>query len=182
MNCSVQSIELLALYFALDNCPQCISGAAKPVLVLTDNQNLTLFFESKSIHVSSWNCLDRVLSIIFLLAGIPGKANSAADFLSRMQTDPNVNLQIKFTDHVPIDETGMDTEAKAQDVSMSNIGEITPFLEELNPVVDEQFINQLKAHDDQFLAKHPGDDPDNNITGFLSLRSSPQSNLIKNKK
>ena len=60
-------------------------------------------------------------------AHIPGKANSAADFLSRMQTDPNLTLQIKFTDLVPIREIEIQTEAKAPNVSLSNINEIARF-------------------------------------------------------
>ena len=156
-----------------------IWGATKPVLILIDIRSLTQFFQSKSIHPSLWNCLDRVLSFNILLKHIPGKANSAADFLSRMQTDPDLTLQIKLTDHVPVRE--IETGAKAPNVSLSNIGEIAPFSEELQPAVDEQFITQLKAHGlyDQFIAKQPSDDPDIHMTGFFSLSSTPQVNLIE---
>ena len=133
---SVYYKEFLALYFALDHLAHFIWGATKPVLVLTDNRSLTQFSQSKSIHTSLWNCLDRVLSFNILLANIPGKANSAADFLSRMQTHPNLTLQIKFTDHVPVREIEIETEAKAPDVSLLNIIEIEPFSEEIPPVVD----------------------------------------------
>ena len=181
LNFSVYFKEFLALYFALDHFAHFIWGATKPVLVLTDNRSLTQFFQSKSIHPSRWNCLDRVLSFNFELAYIPGKANSAADFLSYMQTDPNLTLQIKLTDHVPVREIEIETEAKAPDVSLSNISEIALFSEEIQPVVDEHLINQLKAlglyH--QFLAKQPSDDPDIHITGFFSLSSIPQVNLIE---
>ena len=80
------------------------------------------------------------MSINILLAHIPGKTNSTADFLSRMQTDPNLTLQIKLTDHVPTREIEIETEAKAPNVFLSNIGEIEPFSEEIQPAVDEQFI------------------------------------------
>ena len=178
---SVYYKEFLALYFALDHFAHFIWGATKPVLVLTDNRSLTQFFQSKSIHPSLWNCLDRVLSFNILLAHIPGKANSAADFLSRMQTDPNLTLQIKLTDQVPVREIEIETDAKAPNVSLSNISEVAPFSEELQPAVDEQFITQLKAHGlyDQFIAKQPSDDPDIHITGFFSLSSTPQVNLIE---
>ena len=178
---SVYYKEFLALYFALDLFAHFIWGATKPVLVLTDNRSLTQFFQPKSIHPSLWNCLDRVLSFNILLAHIPGKANSAADFLSRLQTDPNLTLQIKLTDHVPVREIEIETEAKAPNVSLSNITEVAPFSDELQPAVDEQFITQLKAHGlyDQFIAKQHGDDPDIHITGFFSLSSIPQGNLIE---
>ena len=83
---SVYYKEFLALYFDLDHFAHFILGATKSVLVLRDNRSLTQFFRSKSIHPSLWNCLDRVLSFNILLAHFPGKANSAADFLSRIQT------------------------------------------------------------------------------------------------
>ena len=98
-----------------------------------------------------------------------------------MQTDPNLTLQIKLTDHVPIPEIEIETEAKAPNVSLSNNNEIARFAEEPQPAVDEQFITQLKAQGlyDQFMAKQPSDDPDIHKTGFFSLSSFPQVNLIE---
>ena len=98
-----------------------------------------------------------------------------------MQTDPNLTLQIKLTDHVPVREIKIQTEAKAPNVPLSNISEVAPFSEELQPAVDEQFIIQLKAHGfyEQFITKQHGDDPDIHITGFFSLSSIPQVNLIE---
>ena len=178
---SVYYKEFLALYFALDHFAHFIWGATKPVLVFTDNRSLTQFFQSKSIHPSLWNCLDRVLSFNILLAHIPGKANFPAEFLSRMKTGPNLTLQLKLTDHVPVRENEIETEAKAPNVSLSNIIEIAPFSEELQPASDEQFITQLKAHGlyDHFIAKQSSDDPDVHITGFFSLSSIPKVNLIE---
>ena len=69
------------------------------------------------------------MSSNILLAHLPGKANSAAVFLSRMQTDPNLCLRIKLTDHVPIREIEIETEAKAPDVSLSNIDGTIPFFQ-----------------------------------------------------
>ena len=173
--------EFLALCFALDHFANFIWGATKPVLVLTDNRSLAQFFQSKSIHPSLWNCLDRVLSFNILLAHIPGKANSAADFLSRMQKYPNLTLQKKLTDLVPVRDIEIETEAKAPNVSLSNISEVAPSSEELQPTVDEQFITQLRAHGlyDQFIAEQHGDDTDIHKTGFFSLSSIPQVNLIE---
>ena len=145
------------------------------------NGSSTQFFQSKSIHPSLWNCLDRVLSFSILLAHIPGKANSAADSFSRMQTDPNVTLQINISNHVPFRETEIETEAKEPNVCLSNISEIAPFSEELQPAVDEQFITQLKASGlfDQFLAKQPSDDSYIHIMGFFSLSSILQISVIE---
>ena len=55
------------------------------------------------------------------------------------------------------------------------------FSEEIQPVVDEHLITQLKALGlyDKFLAKQPSDDPDNNITLFYTISSIRQVNLIE---
>ena len=95
---SVYYKEFLALFFALDHFAHFLWGASKPILVLTDNCSSTQFFQFRSIHPSLWNCLDRFLSFNFLLAHKPGEANSAANFLSGMQTDPSLRLSIKLTD------------------------------------------------------------------------------------
>ena len=112
--------------------------------------------------------LGPILLFNILIAHIPGKANSAADFLSRMQTDPNLTLQTKPTDHVSVRETEIETRAKAPNLSLSTISEIEPFSEELPPAVDEQFIPQMQAHVlcDQFLVKQTSDNADIHITGF----------------
>ena len=85
------------------------------------------------------------MSFNILLAHVPGKANSAADFFSRMQTDHILPLQMNLTDHVPFREIGIEAEAKAANVSLSNICEIAPFSEQLQRAVDGHFITQLKA-------------------------------------
>ena len=98
-----------------------------------------------------------------------------------MQTDPKLTLQIKLTDHVTIREIELETESKAPIVSLSNISEIAPFFEELQTAVDEQIIDQLRAHGfyDQFLAKQPNDDSYIPIRGFFSFSSIQQVNLIE---
>ena len=65
-------------------------------------------------------------------------------------------------------------------MSLSNISEITSFSEEIQPVVDEQFINQLITcglYD--VFSKKPSDEVDNNIMGFFSLSSILRVNLIQ---
>ena len=106
---SVCYSEFLALDFALHHFAHFIWGATK-----TDNRFRTNFFQSKSIHPSLWNCLDRVLSLEILLAHIPGKTNSAANFLPRMQMNPNLTLQIELTDHVHNRKIEVETEASTQ--------------------------------------------------------------------
>ena len=59
---------------------------------------------------------------------------------------------MKLTNHVRVREIEKETE-KAPNVLLSNISGNTPFSKEVQHVVDDQFIKQLKAHglQDQFL-------------------------------
>ena len=86
-----------------------------------------------------------------------------------MQTDPNLTLQIKLTDHVPNREIETEMEAKAPKFFLSNISETASFSEEIQLTVDEQFVTQLKAHGpyDQFIAEQSGDGSDNYLRGFF---------------
>ena len=123
--------------------------------------------------------MDRVLFFKIFTAHIPGKATSAADFLSPMLTDPNLTLQMKFMDHVPVREN--ETEAKAPYNSLLNISEQTPFSKGVQAVVNANFINQLKAHGlyQQFSAKPPNGDPDIMLKGFNFCFIDSTSNLKK---
>ena len=103
----------------------------------------TVFPVKKQLSIFC-RCLDRVLFNI-LLAEIPRKANCNTDFFPVTQIDPNSTLQMKLTDRVSIGENEVETEANAPDASLSNISEITPFSEDVQPVADTQFINQLKT-------------------------------------
>ena len=118
---------------------------------------------------------------IILFAHILQESNSAADFLPRMQSHPNLTSQIELMDHVPRREKKIETEAEALNLFLSRISENAPFFEDIQPVADEQFVNQLEAQGlyDQFSVKEPCDDPDVFLTGFFSLSSIRQVNLIQ---
>ena len=117
------------------------------------------------------------MSFNILLTHILGKANSDADFLPRMQSDLNLTLQMKLTNHVPVREI----DAKAPDVSLSNISEITPLSEAIQPFLDKHLISQMKTLGlyDQFLVKQPSDNPDIHITGFYTFHRFHKSTLLK---
>ena len=134
---SVYYKEFLALYFASDHFAHFIWGASKPVIVLTDNKSLTQFFQSKSIPPSVWNFLDRVLAFNIVIAHIPGKVNHAANFLSRMQTDPNASVSLKLTDKISVREIYIDSTAKVPDASLNSIENIQEVFPEPNIMTDE---------------------------------------------
>ena len=137
---SIYYKEFLALYFALDHFSHYIWGSAKPVIVLTDNRNHTQFFQAKTIPPSVWNFLDRVLSFNIIIAHIPGTANYAADFLSRMQTDPSASLSLKLTDKILVREIYIDSTAQFPDASLNLIAEAFAEREQ----VDEALIANLQ--------------------------------------
>ena len=56
--------------------------ATKPTIVLTDNESVTRFFQTKAITPALWNACDYVFQFNFKIAHIAGSVNTAADFLS----------------------------------------------------------------------------------------------------
>ena len=70
----------------------------KTVIVLTDNKSITCFFQTKKLPVNLWNAVDYVLSFRFILGHLSGKANAAADYLSRIHDNPNTKLKLKLSD------------------------------------------------------------------------------------
>ena len=54
------------------------------------------------IPIALWNECDFVLQINFTIATTPGKMNTAADFQSQKETDPNENIILKIQEDVPM--------------------------------------------------------------------------------
>ena len=76
-------------------------GTPKPVIILTDNKSVTRFFQKKIIPPPLWNACDFVIQFDFTIAHIiPGKNNTVADYLSRMEMDFNEKLILKIREDV----------------------------------------------------------------------------------
>ena len=110
------------------------------MILLTDNQSLAKFFQAKTVPLSVWNFLDRVLSFNIIIAHVPGTANYAADFLSRMQTDPSASLSLKLTDKIPVGEIYNLSTARIPDASLNLIAEAFSEREQ----VDEALVADLQ--------------------------------------
>ena len=146
--------EFLALYFALDQFSHYIWASRHSIIVLTDNRSLTHLFQSKTIPPSLWNFLDRILSFNIVIAHNPGKANYAADFLSRVQTDKGASLSLKLTDKVPVREIYVEAAAKSPDVSISNIDQLNTVPEsEMEGVTIVSQLQELGLYDVYFERK-----------------------------
>ena len=118
---SIYAKEFLAVHFAFDTFAHILWGSTKPVLVLTDNRSLTRFFQAKTIPSSLWTCVDHVLNFNFVLGHIPGKANAAADYLSRIHVHPHTKLELRFNSQIPVKNVTLKMGMQVPDNSVNAI-------------------------------------------------------------
>ena len=71
------------------------------MIILTDNKSVTRFFRTKIIPPTLWNACDYVIQFNFTSAHIPGKNNTAADYLSRLEVSPNEKLILRIREDLP---------------------------------------------------------------------------------
>ena len=146
------------------------------VIILTDNKSLTQFFQSKVIPPSLWNCLDRILAFNIVIAHIPGRANYAADFLSRMENDKSATMSLKLTDRIPVKEIEIDTEAQNPDVELNVLFDTEGLGDEINE--DEvNFLKKLGVYED--YKKRQNNVPITEIQGLLKLKRKQEINSIE---
>ena len=100
------------MFHALDYILHYFLGSSKQVIIITDDKSLTQIFKSKVIPPSLWNCLDRILVFNIVIAQNRGRANYAADFLSRMKNDKTATKSLNLTGRIPVGEIEIDTEQK----------------------------------------------------------------------
>ena len=93
---SINAKEFLAIYYTFKEFGHIFWGTPKPVIILIDNKSVTRFFQTKIIPPPLWNACDFVIQFNFTIAHIPGKNNTAADYLSRMEMDPTEKLVLKI--------------------------------------------------------------------------------------
>ena len=101
INMSIYAKEFSAIYMAFKEFGYIFWGATKSVIIMTDSKSVTRFFQAKMIPPPSWNACDFVLEFYFTIAHIPGKMNTAADFLSRLGMDPIEKLILKIREDIP---------------------------------------------------------------------------------
>ena len=98
---SIYGKDFLAIYMALKEFGHNFWGATKPLIVLTDSISVTRFFQIKMIPPPLWNASNFVLQFNITIAHIPEKMNTAAEFLSRLEMDPNENIILKIREDIP---------------------------------------------------------------------------------
>ena len=98
---SINAKEFLGIFFAFKEFGHRIWGTPKSVIILTDNKSITRFFQTKIIPPTLWNACDYVIQFNSTIAHIPGKNNTAADYLSRLEISPKEKLILKIREDIP---------------------------------------------------------------------------------
>ena len=98
---SIYTKEFLAIYMAFKEFGHIFRGATKSVVIMTDSKSVTRFFQTKIIPPPLWIGCHFVLQFNFTIAHIPGKKNTAADSLSRLEMDPNEKIILKIREDIP---------------------------------------------------------------------------------
>ena len=97
---SIYAKEFLAIDYAFKEFGHIFWGTPQPMIIFTDNKSVTRFFQTKIIPPPLWNACDFVIQFNFVIAHIPGKNNTVADYLSRMEIDPTEKLVLKIREDV----------------------------------------------------------------------------------
>ena len=108
------------------------------MIILTDNKSVTRFFQTKIIPPTLWNACDYVIQFNFTIAHIPGKNNTAADYLSRLEISPKEKLILRIREDIrttPI-------ELHVQSAGVSEEEQI--FYTEDDDETDEQILQRKK--------------------------------------
>ena len=114
--------EFLSVNFAFEAFEHYFWGVtSNPIIVLTDNKSVSRFFQAKKLPTNIWNAVDYVFSLRFLLGHIPGKANAAAEYLSRIHVNPATKFKLKIDNKVPIKNIDIQILSKTPDNSLNYI-------------------------------------------------------------
>ena len=112
---SVNSEDILVIYMEFRELAHIFWQATKPPIVLTDNNSVTRFFQTKAIPPALWNARDYVFQFNFQIANIAGSVNTAADFLSRLELKVTEKIGLKIRDD--IQTTSIEVTTSSSDVA-----------------------------------------------------------------
>ena len=98
---SIWEIEFLAFYMAFKEYGHNFYAAIKPLIILTNSKSVT-GFSNKNDSSTLMDCVHLIVQQVSLtIAHTPGEMNTAADFLSCSEKDPNGKIQSKEREYFP---------------------------------------------------------------------------------
>ena len=154
---SIYAKEFLAIFFAFIEFGHIFWGTPKPLIILTDNKSVTRFFQTKIIPPTLWNARDYVIQFIH----IPGRNNTAADYLSRLEISPKEKLILRIREDIPTTPI----ELHVQSAGVSEEEQI--FYTEDDDETEEQILNRKKD-----ARAHPANQlPDISFEKFTTHKS-----------
>ena len=131
------------------------------MIILTDNKSFTRFFRTKIFPPTLWNACDYVIQFNFTIAHIPGKNNTAADCLSRLEISPKEKLILRIREDIPTKPI----ELHVQSAGVSEEEQF--FYTEDDNETEEQILKRKKAARD-----HPTNQlPDISFEKFATHKS-----------
>ena len=167
---SIYAKEFLSIYFAFVEFGHLMWGSTFPVIVFTDNRSVTRFFQTKMIPPALWNACDYVLQYNFVIAHVAGSMNTAADFLSRTESNPTEKLEMTIRN---------DIHTKAIEVNIQSTGIVEE--EQIYILPDEEIDeNQLweeKQNTRNQAQNETHNDPENDVSELQQFHK-PTSGLI----
>ena len=146
---SIYAKEFLAIYFAFKDFGHIFWGSPQPIIILTDNKTVTRFFQTKIVPPPLWNACDYVTQFSFIIAHIPGKNNTAADYLSRLEADPKDKIVKRIRE---------DIETKPIEINIQSSGiaeEEQIFYTEDDNETEEQIWERKKQSRNNTLTDQP---------------------------
>ena len=131
------------------------------MIILTDNKSVTRFFQTKIIPPTQWNACDYFTQFNFTIAQIPGKNNTAADYLSRLEISPKEKLILRIREDIPTTPI----ELHVQSAGVSEEEQI--FYTEVDDETEEQILQRKKD-----ATAHPSNQlPDISFEKFTTHKS-----------
>ena len=145
----LKEITVVSFLFKIDNFPRKkndfisqVHPTPKSIIILTDSKAVTGLFQKKIIPPPLLIACDYAIQFNFAIAHNPCKNNTAADYLSRLKSDPKDKLILKMRE---------DVETKPVEVSVQSAGiskeEQIFFTEDDNETEQEMWKRKKQARE-----------------------------------
>ena len=164
-------------------------GIKKPVLSLKDKRSAIRFFQTKIITPTFRNALEHVLSFHITLGHIPGKADLAAEYQSRIHISPKEKLELRMNSRVPMYEIELNTACTVCHLSSSQDNDTPKFMKtylleskqtsgedpmKFRADVQMQILKPATQQKNSMREQNPPDEFITNVHGRLDLRAEQQ--------